>query len=379
MTGNDRSYRRTDHIRARRTRGAENRAGSFMDSLKRGELSGRASYSSRGSRSAARVRKPAVGAQRRRFASDTLPPVMVRGMGGTLGDAARKRTRPAKRRYDVALGMPGAEVRLPSLPQVKIGWRLLSFVLVGLLGFGVYFLWNAPFFQVAEVKISGLQSVTAVEASAALNVVGEQIFTLNSGELKQKLLTSFPEFEQVTVSVGLPAEVKVSVTERQPVLTWRQGTRTLLVDARGNAYPLRNEALGYPSPVVVSPEVAPAQVAQSINLSGSAKEEQEKQAAQVEATPEPAGTQPLLSVEMVQAVLALAEQAPEGTPLVYDPLRGLGWMDPRGWDVYVGDANDINNKLSVYRAIVSRLQADEVQPLLISVEFAHAPYYRVEE
>jgi hypothetical protein len=35
-------------------------------------------------------------------------------------------------------------------------------------------------------------------------------------------------------------------------------------------------------------------------------------------------------------------------------------------------------KLTVYEAIVARMAYDGIQPALISVEYAHAPYYRME-
>jgi hypothetical protein len=87
---------------------------------------------------------------------------------------------------------------------------------------------------------------------------------------------------------------------------------------------------------------------------------------------------PFITQEMVSAVLTLAKFAPEDTPLLYDGLHGLGWKDPRGWDVYFGTADEISVKLQVYGAVVGRLLADGIQPALISVEYAHAPFYRME-
>jgi len=39
---------------------------------------------------------------------------------------------------------------------------------------------------------------------------------------------------------------------------------------------------------------------------------------------------------------------------------------------------DMEMKLSVYQAMVDRLQSEGIQPALISVEYVHAPYYRTE-
>ncbi len=66
------------------------------------------------------------GARRARQRSSTSqPPVMSRR--GTGGSPVVRRTSPApRRRYDIALNVPGAEIRLPSMPRVQVGWRLIS-------------------------------------------------------------------------------------------------------------------------------------------------------------------------------------------------------------------------------------------------------------
>jgi hypothetical protein len=81
---------------------------------------------------------------------------------------------------------------------------------------------------------------------------------------------------------------------------------------------------------------------------------------------------------MVSAILSMSAQAPAGTPLIYDALHGLGWKDAAGWEVYFGDIRDIEMKLRVYQALVKRLQGEGLQPALISVEYVHSPYYRLE-
>jgi len=86
-----------------------------------------------------------------------------------------------------------------------------------------------------------------------------------------------------------------------------------------------------------------------------------------------------LSPELVSSILALGSKMPVDTLLVYDSEHGLGWNDPLGWEVFFGpEDNDMDMKLVVYQALVERLQSEGIQPALISVEFVHAPYYRME-
>ena len=86
-----------------------------------------------------------------------------------------------------------------------------------------------------------------------------------------------------------------------------------------------------------------------------------------------------MSPELVAAIVTMGEQTSKKAILIYDPQRGLGWRDKRGWDVYFGmDVANIAEKIIVYRAIKAQLRAEGITPVIISVEQIHAPYYRLE-
>ena len=61
-------------------------------------------------------------------------------------------------------------MRLPSLPQVNVGWRLASGVMVALLAIVLYQLWNLPRFRVVEAQVNGLQRLTSSDVNAVLGV-----------------------------------------------------------------------------------------------------------------------------------------------------------------------------------------------------------------
>ena len=82
---------------------------------------------------------------------------------------------------------------------------------------------------------------------------------------------------------------------------------------------------------------------------------------------------------MVIAILSLADQAPDDVIVVYDPEHGLGWTDPRGWVVYFGqDPSDMDLRLSMYQDTVDYLSNKGTLPAIISLEFIHQPYYRLQ-
>ena len=291
---------------------------------------------------------------------------MVRGSGGyglSQGKPERKR-KPVKRRFDIALSSPGVEIRLPSMPVVRTGWRLASFVLVAGLLVLLSHLWNSPNYLVQMAEVQGSLRLTSGDINRTLNVYNKSIFTINPHQMENTLLITYPELADVSVQVGLPATILVTLDERLPVLVWQQDANIQWVDADGIAFSPRGEVDAL---IWVEAHAAPP-------LPPRVDDADPSLDADVIAAP-----QAFMPPDLVSAILMLGAQAPEGAPLVYDPRHGLGWNDARGWDVYFGmDVADVETKHLVYQAVAERLQADGIQPALINVEHVHAPYYRLE-
>jgi len=314
------------------------------------------------------------------------PPVMVRSYNMDMPlQPHQAYTKKNRRRMDIPLNIPGAEMRLPSVPVFRASVKWLSLLLVLVLLAGLYFLWNAPFFRVGQASVEGVKRVKISDVNAVLDIDGKPIFTIRPGELQKKLMTAFPEFASAVVQASMPHSVTVKVSERIPALTWRQGNQTQLIDANGFIFPLRLEASRVISPVVEAAGAPPlaarsteeilSSVSGAVNSSTEAKSGSSSQADVDKA----ASGGPFLRPEMVKAILAMAEVIPANGLLLYDPNHGFGWQDQRGWKVYLGDDQDVDMKLKVYEAIVKRLEDEQIQPVLISVEHIHNPYYRLEQ
>ncbi|OGO28676.1 MAG: hypothetical protein A2W33_04205 [Chloroflexi bacterium RBG_16_52_11] len=311
-----------------------------------------------------KVKQP-VSSHRQKLEPKSQPPVMVRGSMASIPLQKRRVSKSkARKRYDLTLNVPGAEMRLPSLPMVSIGPRLLSGVLVVGLIVMLYFLWTSPLFQVGEVELNGLQRLSSLDVNTVLDVSGERIFTLNPGQLEKKLIEAFPEFSSVSVKIVFPSQVLATVEERSPILAWKQDGRTQLIDANGVAFPQRTLAEITPAIVVEASSSPPGAVETTENVN-------------VESGM-PTATQ-LLPVEMVSGIISMSAVAPQNTPLVFDKEHGLGWKDTQGWDVFFGDIRDIDSKLRIYQALIMQLAKEKVNPVLISVEYLHTPYYRLEQ
>ena len=310
--------------------------------------------------------KPPASSRRHKIEAKSQPPVMVRGSFADLPLQKRRSSKSkARKRYDLTLNVPGAEMRLPSLPMVAVGPRLLSGLLAAGLIAMLYFLWTSSMFQVGKVEINGLQRLTSQDINTVLDVSGERIFTLNPDQLEEKLKVAFPEFSSASVRIVFPSQVVATVEERSPILAWKQDGRTQLVDANGVAFPQRTLA-----------EITPAIV---VEASGSPLGAGETASSVSVESGVAVTTTQLLPVEMVSGIISMSAVAPQNTPLVFDKEHGLGWKDTQGWDVFFGDIRDVDLKLRIYQALVKQLAKEKVNPVLISVEYVHTPYYRLEQ
>jgi cell division protein FtsQ len=316
--------------------------------------------------------------RKRKVVSPTSPPVLVRNQMFGTALSESQTIRKSRRRYDVRLDAQGAEMRLPALPQVSVGWRFASFAVFALLIFVLYQFWSSPTYQVDIAKVEGLRNLNNSEINKVLGLTSEQVFALDADLMQQELLDNFPEFKAVSVAIDLPNTVVISVTERIPVLVWRQGERTLLLDAEGMAFQEREGTTLAMYPVIDAKGDAPLLLGNepiSGTLDSSVKELEVVSASEEDSQNI---AKPLLSPEMVSAYLLLSQKLPKGAQLIYDPEHGIGWIDRREWSVYFGDEKDIETKLSMYNVMLEHIKIADVRPTLISVEYIHAPYYRLE-
>ncbi len=293
------------------------------------------------------------------------PPVMVRGLRPAADSGSkskRKRKQRVRRRYDVALPTPGVEMRLPSVPQVKIGWRVLSFLITVGLSLALYFLWTSPTFQVQGAEVRGAERIPEYMIDNAMYIHQRPIFVVEPDALERQLRRIFPGLTQVSVGIAFPARVVVTVEERIPVLAWEQDGRLWWIDAHGVAFPARGE-------VEALPRVMAASAPPDSTLPEMDASQEEESFVQI-----------FIAPEMIDPILKLFDHLPDGAALQYDPQHGFGWQDPRGWQVSFGvKVNDVDAKVTLYQEVVAQLEQQGVQPALINVEHLNAPYYRMEQ
>jgi hypothetical protein len=268
----------------------------------------------------------------------------------------------------------------PSAVKLRstIGWRALSLLLAGALGYALILAWSSPTYRISSVNVSGLQRIAQEEVLSRLDLAGSHVFAVVPADIQAELQKHFPEFRDVRVQVNLPANVDISIIERQPQIAWLAGEDLMWVDSEGFLIPARGAA---GEMLTIQADSVPAYRLKSpIEDPGTLKVIRDK----TEFKPNPSALAFFALPKQIEgglltAILQLNAWMPEEKTLLYQRQRGLGWADVRGWNVFVGQKLEkINEKMVMYETIVRELEKQGINPSLVSVEFLHAPYYRMD-
>jgi cell division protein FtsQ len=262
--------------------------------------------------------------------------------------------------------------------RFKVGWRVLSLLIVGVLSYTLQTAWQSPEYRISTIKVSGLQRLTEAEVLAKVNAIGMHSFAIVPEKIRAEISNAFPEFRNVTVIVGFPASLEIRVVERQPMIAWQAKTALIWVDSEGYLIPPRGTSGEI---LTIQADSLPAyQLRSSITDPGTTKIYRDKPYFK----PNPSAlaffaVPKQIDGMLLTAALQLNAWMPTEKTLLYQKQRGLGWKDARGWDVFVGQKLEgINDKMVMYETIVRELEKQGISPTLVSVEFLHAPYYRTD-
>ncbi len=260
-----------------------------------------------------------------------------------------KRSRKAapRRRRDLVLpGSAGVEIRLPALPALRIGPRLVSFALLGGWVLVVQGVWVQPNFKVDQPEVIGLETLPEAQIVSKADLEGKHVFTLDPAAIEAKL-ERYPEIDAAEVRIRWPNKVVIEVQERLPVVEWDDGGRIWWLSASGVASLQREERPGLVRVVAARPVL-------EIQSDANA---------------------PVIEAEVLRGALALQNLYPSLRQLTYDEVHGLGFMDPRGWHALFGHGDEIPMKVRLYESIAVRISAQGAAVETVSVEDLHTPYY----
>lgn len=304
--------------------------------------------------------------QHARQAVRNTPPVVSRrrASGTTVPNYKRVGSR-TRRSFSISMDS-GAELVLGSLPNIQIGWRTVSGILVAVLVGLMLFFTNSSMFRVSTPEVVGVTQISVSDISAVINLANKPIYMVDPKIVAAQIAQSFPQLMNVKVSVGLPASLVISAQERQPVLAWEYNGPVVWIDSEGFIFESTGDISGLP--IVHADDLPPyAEVKTPVD-----------EETLIAASPL-APTVRKMDMGLMQAAMQIGSNVPNGADVIFNPQEGFGWNDPGGWRVYIGtDLSNLDIKLIVYQAINQTLIERGITPTMISVAQPDAPFYRVE-
>lgn len=281
----------------------------------------------------------------------------------------------SKRKVVYKVGANGVETRLPALPYLRFSWQWISGLMTILLFLLVIIMINSPMFRVNTLSINGLSRYTPEEFQPLIENRKTSIFLFNTNPVMNSLRIVFPELVDPQINISMPNEVLVSASERQPIILWQAGSTPYWIDEKGVVMVQRGEVPGL---LTVQSSVTPPLTkmnADPVSIVDYARMIIERQSGGL--TNDELVNH--INPETLNAIIEMNKIIPAGGSLVYDPISGMGWRDPGGWEVYFGtDLTNIDFKQVEYQTILAKLVEMGVTPAMISVEHIDAPYFRME-
>ncbi|MBN1286870.1 MAG: FtsQ-type POTRA domain-containing protein [Anaerolineae bacterium] len=233
------------------------------------------------------------------------------------------------------------------LPRLRVGWRLVSFLLVvGLVSVLLMFIDGAMFY-VNHIYVGGVRYLPPEEIYGLSGIANLHIFWVDPAAVARAVERD-PAIADAQVEIGWPSRVDIRVVEREPSIIWEQADVRTWVDVQGYIMPMR---------------------ADDTNLLRIV----------VEGVDTPISPYERIPKDIVDGALQLRALRPNIDVLFLHPVEGLGLLDGRGWRVYFGTGDDMAEKLLVYESLVEAVWqgGSGVWPELFDVGDLRAPYYRV--
>jgi cell division septal protein FtsQ len=119
----------------------------------------------------------------------------------------------------------------PKKRPIKIWKPILILILIGGL---YYFVFQSSFFQIKNIIVD--KNLPPAVTDYMAKYKGINIFTLKSADIRDDLLSKYPELTNINVARGIPDTIKVTFNERTPKLVWMSNLSMYLVDESGIVY-----------------------------------------------------------------------------------------------------------------------------------------------
>jgi hypothetical protein len=294
----------------------------------------------------------------RRERSRNLGHVSIAHSEASVGLAERRRLRRLKRAVNQN-ALPPVVVPRGMPLQIYVSTRWFSALIVAALLVVLYLFLTRDVFFINVIYVGGTHYLSSGEIFQRSGLAKMHIFWVDPPEV-EKRLEADPAIANAAVEIGWPPNmVQITITEREPALIWEQAGQRVWVDVGGRVMQLRKDLPGLVRVVVEkpSPFVHPG----PCSLQGM---------------DEVLGPGSCIDADIVAGALQFKALYPDVDEMVYDPTKGLGYHDGRGWVLWFGNGTDIQTKMAINDAIVKRVYVEQGKQLIeVNVADPEASYY----
>lgn len=239
-----------------------------------------------------------------------------------------------------------------SVEQVEgrrgFSWRIVSGLMIVLLSIVLFLLFYSDIFYVNNISVRGQEYMTVEEVFTYAEIANYHIFWVEPEQVRRNVMR-YPSVADAQVTIGWPPNmVTIELEEREPILSWEQNGTVFWVDIQGNKMDVRENRPDLIRIVVDDPLV---------NI--------------------PLGSDGKLDTDIVYGIIQLYDLRPDVQAWRYDRVKGLGFRNNNGWDVWFGVGIDMSEKMKIYEMLSSDIIARGIQVSELNIANPDAPYYIV--
>ena len=196
-------------------------------------------------------------------------------------------------------------------------------------------------FFVYAADIDNVRYTSSTEAYEQTGIDGKSIFFVDPTAVRKRMLT-MPHVRDAEVSIALPAKIHIAVQEREPVVLYQVQGDSMWIDLEGFISPAADQREGL---VKLVDDAAAASQGGAID---------------------PA---------LLDAVRRITQNLPEVSTFRYQEPFGLFFFSPEGWQVNLGSAERMEEKLATWEAMRRQILKEGAPAQFVDLRYER-PYWR---
>jgi cell division septal protein FtsQ len=210
-------------------------------------------------------------------------------------------------------------------------------VIAGALAYGMWELLRLPELSVASTstEIGGAARISPNDIFAAADVEGRNVLMIRPGDIAARV-REVPGIEKANVYVRLPNQVIIDVREYAPLVAWQGITTTVWLAENASEVP----QAGAPPPLTLDDRTGMV-----------------------------LGESRLRWTEVLARLTELHRSQPAIKDIAYGEEQGLYYRTDEGWEVWLGDGGEIEQKLALLDGARDKIASAGVKPKVVDLRF----------